>query len=151
MTEKLKYYFKLEMLNSKQCIAVTDYLMKSLFSLTPLPENDKYHLRVALSEIVSNSYLHGNNQESNKKIFVTCSIFNDRIEITVEDEGEGFKIDEVEEKYATSGIYASGGRGLKIIDKFTDSIIYRKMPDGKFAVVVTKRYPKSKKVLSNII
>ncbi|MCP4633245.1 MAG: hypothetical protein GY855_09995 [candidate division Zixibacteria bacterium] len=141
MKDTAPEYFRLEVSNSKRCIAIADDMLKSLLKLTPLTENDRYRFRVAVSEIVSNGYLHGNEANPEKKITISCSIFTDKIIIIVEDEGNGFIIDKVEEKYSIHGIYATGGRGLKIADKFADDIQFKKTDEEHFSVIATKCFP----------
>lgn len=143
MQEQHKEYFKLEMLNSKRCITIADDLLKSLLKLTPLNDDEIYRFRVALSEIVSNSYLHGNCGRHDKRIIIICAFFPNKIEISVEDEGCGFRMGDVEKKYALEGIYAPGGRGLKIVNKFADNVIYEMTERNTFSVKVIKEYPVS--------
>jgi len=144
MEEQQQEYFRLEMLNSKRCIAIADDMLKSLLKLTPLHYDERYRFRVALSEIVSNSYLHGNCGFHDKKIIIVCAFFSNRIEISVEDEGSGFDMEDVERKYASDGVYAAGGRGLKIVNKFADNVIYQRTDRNTFSVKVIKQYPVSR-------
>ena len=139
--KRAQEYFRFEMTNSRHSATITDDLLKSMLRLTPLPDDERYRLRVAISEIVSNSYLHGNLSRPDRRIITTFNLYADRIEIAVEDEGDGFEVLQAEEKYKTEGIYAPGGRGLKIVNKYADNVLYGKTEDGNFVVVVVKRYP----------
>ncbi|GEM_PF-1877681 len=132
------HYASLELNNSGLCIKITDDILKAFLELTSLDDREKYRLRVAVSEIVTNGYFHGNKQNAQKRMFFSCNVFNNRIEISVEDEGDGFNDDEVEEKYGAAGEYATGGRGLKIVEKVADRVKCGKTDNGRFRVSLLK-------------
>lgn len=142
---RLNEHIKMEMLNSIRSPKIVDELMKALVELTPMLDKEKYRFRVAISEIVTNSYLHGNQQNPDKTIWISIQILTDRVEIIVEDEGDGFTESAISRKYESDGIYASGGRGLKIVQKIADKIEWYHTERGTFAVSVCKYYKIPKK------
>ncbi|MBD3232530.1 MAG: hypothetical protein GF315_02265 [candidate division Zixibacteria bacterium] len=136
----LNEHIKMEMLNSIRSPQIVDELMKALVELTPMLDKEKYRFRVAISEIVTNSYLHGNQQNPERTIWISILILTNRIEIVVEDEGDGFTESAISRKYESDGIYASGGRGIKIAQKIADKIEWYHTDRGTFAVSVCKYY-----------
>lgn len=50
----------------------------------------EYDLRLALAEILYNAIIHGNNGDSNKKVFLKLQIVKRTVIIKVVDEGDGF-------------------------------------------------------------
>ncbi|MBD3169666.1 MAG: hypothetical protein GF307_09310 [candidate division Zixibacteria bacterium] len=140
MNERPVEYYRVEMLNTKRCVAISDDFLKSILKLTPLSENDSYRFRVAISEIVSNSYRHGNKEDPNKKIYILCTIDKNCIKVVIEDEGNGFDLSDAGKKYEIEGIYAPGGRGLKIAGKFADNVEYEINETGRFSVSLVKNF-----------
>ncbi|PJA28776.1 MAG: hypothetical protein CO189_04000 [candidate division Zixibacteria bacterium CG_4_9_14_3_um_filter_46_8] len=140
MEDRLIEHIRIEMLNSMRCIKIADDILKTLLEMTPLSKNERYNFRVAVSEVVSNSYLHGNCQDPKKKITFECKISVNEIQVRVEDEGEGFTNEEITEKYESEGLYATGGRGLKIVNKIADNIICHQTSEGNFAVTICKHF-----------
>jgi len=86
----------------------------------------KYFNRIYLcvSEAVLNSIKHGNKNDKNKtvKIGIDCNI--NEISILIEDEGEGFDINKVEDPTLIENIYKESGRGIFFIKNLSDKLEY---------------------------
>lgn len=81
-------------------------------------------IKTVVSEAVTNSIIHGYNNEPNHLITITCEINNENVLLSVSDQGIG--IDNIEE--AKQPLYTSKpdlertGMGLTIIETFMDSL-----------------------------
>ena len=81
-------------------------------------------IKTVVSEAVTNSIIHGYNSEPNHLISISCSIYEDEIDLTIKDSGIG--ISNIEE--ARAPLYTSkpelerSGMGFTIIESFMDSV-----------------------------
>jgi serine/threonine-protein kinase RsbW len=76
-------------------------------------------IKVAVSEACSNIVCHSD-MDSDRPYRVICEMYDDRIEISVEDEGAGFDISAYEEP--SPGQIREGGLGVFIIRALMDEV-----------------------------
>lgn len=89
-------------------------------------EEDVFAIHLALEEAFINAVKHGNKNDSNKKIGIDYSISDDKFEITVSDEGEGFQPEGVADPRSDENLCKSSGRGLLLIRSYMDKVEYSK-------------------------
>ncbi len=49
-------------------------------------------IKIAVSEACTNSVQYAYEKDSSKRIFITCNMYSDKLEIIVKDEGKGFDV-----------------------------------------------------------
>lgn len=88
----------------------------------------KIYGNIALSivEAVHNAILYGNKQNPQKKVMLTAVQNTQEVIITVEDEGEGFDFNHIPEPTIPEKFREESGRGLYLIGKLTDKLIFDK-------------------------
>lgn len=82
----------------------------------------KYMLSVV--ECVNNAIVHGNKLSANKKVTVCYHIDNDRIEVVVQDEGDGFDPDSLPDPTAEENLEKDCGRGIFLMKHLADEITF---------------------------
>ena len=110
----------------KEVALVLDQL-KSTFSID---EDDRFEVKVILSELLQNAIRHGNKMDENKKIILDVSMNGgDLLQISVLDEGLGFDVNDTlaqkkQKAYLTDDIFEMEefGRGLMIIETLCDHV-----------------------------
>lgn len=96
--------------------------MDDFFNDLKLKRDNFFQVLLSLSESVNNSISHGNNYSDEKKVIINCSWENEILTITVEDEGDGFEINEIKDPTLIENINCERGRGLFLISKLADEI-----------------------------
>lgn len=81
-------------------------------------------LYLCISEAVLNAIKHGNKNDKNKNVAIEVDYINEEIEVLIEDEGEGFDINKVEDPTKGSNIKNESGRGIFIIRKMSNMLEY---------------------------
>ncbi len=81
-----------------------------------------YDIRLIITELLVNCVQHGNKNDLSKKISLSAEIDDNKIIIKVKDEGEGVK----QEITAKVEECKTCGRGLLIVKKLTDNLIFNK-------------------------
>lgn len=87
-------------------------------------DRDIFHVRLALDEALANAVKHGNRMDPSKQIHLRCVIHDQRVEITIEDEGEGFDLTSVPDPMQKENLTKPGGRGLLLMRSFMTDIRY---------------------------
>jgi serine/threonine-protein kinase RsbW len=86
----------------------------------------KYFNKVYLciSEAVINSIKHGNKNDRSKNVSIEVSYDMPEINIMIEDEGNGFDLNEISDPTSEKNIKNESGRGIFIIRTLTNQIEY---------------------------
>jgi serine/threonine-protein kinase RsbW len=84
------------------------------------------NLPLAMDEAVTNAIRHGHNMDASKIIRISGILSQDKLEIRVEDEGEGFDPDSLPDPREGDSLYRSNGRGVFLIRTLSDELLYEK-------------------------
>jgi serine/threonine-protein kinase RsbW len=85
-------------------------------------ENTTFAIKLALEEAMTNAFRHGNQCDPDKRITVRYSVTDDRIEIQVCDEGEGFCPGDVPDPTEPGYIDRPHGRGIMLMRAYLDEV-----------------------------
>lgn len=105
-------------------------------------------IKTVVSEAVTNSIIHGYNNDRDELISITCIIYDGEIDLTVTDTGVGIaNIEEAREPlYTSKAELERSGMGFTIIENFMDSVeVTSNLGEGTM-VRMTKQLKKSKSV-----
>ncbi len=91
-----------------------------------IEESIRFDIRLAVEEAVKNSIEHGPPQGQSLPVKVFYAIQRDKIEISVEDRGEGFDMKKVPDPRTKDNIMRGDGRGVFLIHKLMDKVAYNK-------------------------
>ncbi len=98
--------------------------VKEALAAAHFDEKDLFSVELALEEALVNAIKHGNQLDSDKKVHVQYSIDDKAFNIRIEDEGEGFCVDDVPDPTLPENICKPCGRGLLMIRKFMTDVNY---------------------------
>jgi serine/threonine-protein kinase RsbW len=79
-------------------------------------------IELSISESMINAIQHGNKADPAKEATLKISSDGDAIEIIVEDQGRGFKLDNIADPTDTANLLKPSGRGILIIRSFMDEV-----------------------------
>jgi len=105
-------------------------------------------IKTVVSEAVTNSIIHGYNNEPNHLISINCVIYDDEIDLTIKDSGIGINnIEEAREPlYTSKPELERSGMGFTIIESFMDSVEVISSPGKGTIVNMSKQLSKNKTV-----
>jgi serine/threonine-protein kinase RsbW len=98
-------------------------------------EHERFSVSLALTEAVVNAIRHGNLQDLNKQVRVTCKLSRRRLLIEVADQGPGFDPSRVPDPTAPDRLEIPSGRGLMLMRSYMNRVQYN---DRGNAVVMEK-------------
>ena len=98
-------------------------------------------IKMAVSEAVTNSIVHGYEEDESKFVYLRCEINENTIKVVVEDRGHG--IEDI--SMAMQPLYTSkpelerSGMGFTVMESFMDDITVSSIKDEGTKVVMTKK------------
>ena len=95
-----------------------------------------FAVKLALEEALINAIKHGNRMDPAKHVHVEAKIDSKQAEITIEDEGPGFKRTDVPDPTAEENLCKCSGRGILLMESYMNSVQYSK--DGRRVKMVKK-------------
>lgn len=87
-------------------------------------ENSRFAVRLALDEALVNAYKHGNAENPDKRLRVRYEIDPDRIDIEIEDEGQGFDQTMLRDPRTEERLRETSGRGIFLIRQFMSKTFF---------------------------
>lgn len=98
---KIETAVRLDLSSEVASLSSVNEIFGMLLAYTPLTEREATQLRSAFQEMGTNAIEWGNKYSETKKVSITIQIAADRVEVEIEDEGEGFDPDNI--PHASSG------------------------------------------------
>lgn len=103
--------------------AVLDYLMKRVEKLGVI-KPEQSNLFIALDEAFVNAVKHGNKFDVNKLVRITADVSFKEARFTVEDEGDGFNVNDIPDPLDPQNLFKTSGRGVLFIYNIMDEVKY---------------------------
>jgi serine/threonine-protein kinase RsbW len=91
-----------------------------------LSEDGFENIRITVFEAVTNAIIHGNKSETEKMVFISALRNGALHTFTIEDEGEGFNFENLENPLSAENLTKSGGRGIFIMKHLSDAVHFSK-------------------------
>ncbi|MEX0586423.1 MAG: ATP-binding protein [Pirellulales bacterium] len=99
-------------------------------------EGELFGVRLALEEAIVNAIKHGNQHDATKQVRIACEVSDDRLWVSVADEGPGFDPDRVPDPTFDERLEIPSGRGIALMKAFMCQVQYTA---GGNCVVMEKR------------
>lgn len=133
MTEKIFYK---EVSSDPDLLPELDNYLLDIAMQAGLDRDKLNLLSLSFSEAISNSIKHGNNNDPSKKIKIKIKIDDNKMTITIIDEGKGFDLSKIPDPTKPENILKESGRGIHIMKSFLDRLSYNFTPDGTETILV---------------
>jgi serine/threonine-protein kinase RsbW len=113
-------------------------VVQSALEQIAVDQESSHWLVMAVREAVINAVLHGNRQESDRRVLVEVDLKGSELVVRVEDEGQGFDPDNLPDPTAPENLLRPSGRGIFMMRQFADSIEYS-FPSKRGTVVTMRK------------
>ncbi len=127
-------------------VDVLDYVQvvcDRLCATARMTEDAVHWVGVAVRESVVNAMRHGNKFAPDKHVRVDFTFVPadapEFLQVTVQDEGEGFEPEEIADPLAPENLLKASGRGIFFMRSFMDDVQLRRRPEGGMEVSMRKR------------
>ncbi len=114
------------------CAFILSFLKKSL----KINEDDLFKIEISMREAVNNAIIHGNKNNSQKRVFVKFEWNKKHVVIHVKDENPN-KIDfiKIKGKIKKNNILSFQGRGILIMENYMDKIEFLYSKNGNEVIM----------------
>jgi serine/threonine-protein kinase RsbW len=102
---------------------VLEYLLKRVDKVGVVEVNQS-NLFVALDEAFVNAVKHGNKFDAKKNIRIAADVSKTEAKFTIEDEGEGFDVNDIPDPLDPQNLFKPSGRGVLFIYNIMDEVKY---------------------------
>ena len=109
--------------DSDQAHLIIDQLMAAM-EKSDWPGRDMFHVQMALEEGIVNAIEHGNRRDLSKHVSIEFKLFDDRVEMRISDEGDGFNPDDLPDPTDDDRIETPRGRGVHLIRNLMSEVVY---------------------------
>ncbi len=98
-----------------------------------------FAIKLALEEAMINAIKHGNRLDMKKHVHVEYRITPEQVEIIIEDEGSGFRREDVPDPTLEENIAKCSGRGILLMEAYMNTVEYSN--EGRRLRMVKKNEP----------
>lgn len=102
---------------------VLHYLIERVSALGVI-KPDTSNLFIALDEAFVNAVKHGNRHDTQKMVRITADLSAKEARFTIEDEGEGFNVNDIPDPRDPVNLFKTSGRGVLLIYNIMDEVKY---------------------------
>jgi len=139
MTLRPPRTFELTIPSKLEELEAVQRLISQAASAFGLTEDMAYWMELTISESVINAIRHGNQFDPTKKARLAISFDGENVEVVVEDQGEGFSLDELADPTRDENLLKPCGRGILIIRSFMDEVSLTRREGGGTRLHMLKR------------
>mgnify|MGYP003460641773 FL=1 len=132
----------LEISSDKKNIKLVEDLMMKVNSKFGLTYEEYCRMMIAVTEVAMNAIVHGNKENTYKKVRIYVEHDDNKMKIVIMDEGDGFDIKNLPDPTDKENILDLHGRGVFIARAMVDEFFYQQMPGGggsEFVMIVNKK------------
>jgi serine/threonine-protein kinase RsbW len=90
-------------------------------------QDDVFAVHLALEEAFLNAIRHGNKMDASKKVVLDYLVDQEKVEIVMKDEGEGFNPQSIPDPRMGENLYRPEGRGLLLMSAYMDLVEHNKV------------------------
>lgn len=115
---------RLDLSSSMQHIYLLDTIILEILGEMEFDEESTEQVSLAVIEAGTNAIKHGNQEDLNKSAHFEFIIQSDKLTVIVQDEGKGFKREEVPDPLDPANLLKSSGRGIFLMETCMDSVTF---------------------------
>ena len=126
MRSTTKQVIRLDLPSSMQHVYLLDTIILEILKEMEFDEETSEQVNLAVIEAGTNAIKHGNQEDLNKHAHFEFIVQPDKVTVVIQDEGEGFKREEVADPLDPANLLKSSGRGIFLMEACMDSVTYEK-------------------------
>jgi serine/threonine-protein kinase RsbW len=117
-------YKRIRIESSIENLRIVENAIDEATNLIGISQDNYGKVLVSAMEAVNNAILHGNRSNPQKMVDIEISSIKGQLNITVTDEGQGFRPESVPDPTTPENIEALNGRGIYLMSHLADKIQY---------------------------
>jgi len=133
-----KLHKELVIPSSQKHLAEADDFIESNLGEIGIDQSLTADIAISATEMINNAILHGNGGNSSKKVLIRLVIEDEKLEVSVMDQGSGFDLTAVPDPLAEENLMKEVGRGIFIARSLVDKIEFSSEPGWGTKATLTK-------------
>jgi serine/threonine-protein kinase RsbW len=101
-------------------VEAAEEIVRRVTATAGFDEESQQQVEMAVHESMINAIWHGNKNDASKIVWLRLEVFNDRLEVRVRDQGEGFDVTGIPDPRSQTNLLKVSGRGIFLIRTFVD-------------------------------
>ena len=114
-------------------------LTDCITSFVGFDEDSAHWIAMSVRETVTNAIQHGNKLDQSKSVDIRFEVGPDYVDISVRDQGKGFRVDDLPNPLDPENLLKPSGRGIFYIRSFMDEVEFKPHSQGGMEVHMVKR------------
>lgn len=98
--------------------------IERLLKIHQFGEREVFGIRLAVEEALVNAIKHGNQMDSSRKVRVAFQVSQEKFEVLIADEGQGFDPCDVPDPTAPENLERPCGRGIMLMRHYMTTVAY---------------------------
>lgn len=107
-------------------LSIVETIIDSITNEIGINKENYGKVLISALEAVNNAIVHGNKSDPSKEVDIKIIFNRKQLKIIVTDEGDGFKPENVPDPTEPGNIEALSGRGIFLMSRLADDIIFSK-------------------------
>lgn len=128
----------LKIFSDVKYLDVVQAVSDSFSSLAGFEGEEVDWVGLSIREAATNAILHGNKGDASIPVELSFRQYEDRIVVTVTDQGEGVDEDKLPDPLDPENILKPGGRGIFLVKSFMNNVYFGSSPTGGTELVMEK-------------
>lgn len=115
-----KYSNELALPSSFDQIDRLEPFLKKIQQRVGFSDDQFSRIRLSVNEAVTNAIIHGNKEDTSKKVHITAELQEGALKVSVKDEGSGFDPSSLPDPLQNKNLLKESGRGIFLIKQYAD-------------------------------
>jgi serine/threonine-protein kinase RsbW len=120
-------------------VSLAEEMCTRIAAAAGFDDDDCFKIGMSVREGVINAYNYGSQKQPGKKIFVTFELTPEKLIVRVQDQGKGFRLEDVPDPLADENLLKSSGRGIFLMRSFMDEFDVEQADPHGAVLVMAKR------------
>ena len=116
-------------------------LTDCITSFMGFDEDAAHWIGMSVRESVTNAIQHGNKMDQDKRVDIRFEVSPDRLDISIADQGRGFRAEDLPNPLDPENLLKPSGRGIFYIRSFMDEVEFKPLSQGGMEVRMVKKVP----------
>ena len=143
MSEPMPQVITVRMPSRLDMLGELDHVGQAVCDRLAFDEETATQVSMSLIEAGTNAIQHGHRRDASLPVDTTFTLFDDRLEIAVHDNGTGFDLEKVNGDITTpEHMLDLRGRGIYIMRECMDSVRFEFSANGTSCLLVKRRPPR---------
>jgi serine/threonine-protein kinase RsbW len=120
-------------------VEVAEEITRRVATTAGFDEDEQNRIEMAVHESMINAIWHGNKNDASKSVWLKFTLYPDRLEIRVRDQGKGFNPTHIPDPLEEDNLLNVSGRGIFLIRAFVDEFRVEDLNGTGTEVTLIKR------------